>query len=239
MKETPHTPDPNWHPIGPRRVENLRCEACVGKGSAVTEDIVPCDSCSGRGYVTDGENKNLLCRSCRGVKSLLVRQNRVCTSCDGKGMLPVIRQAFAGDVDCPGCDGRGTYEEPSGNDPEPCENCEGKGFTNEGVEYFAQEDWMASSERPTDLEAMTFSSNGEVLEWRASTGEFISITDCLDCEDRQGFDCPDCRGTRRVVCVAQPCDVCGGRCEVSAPYYIACVSCGGRGTIRVTESRVV
>ena len=233
------TDSAGWHPIGPRRVELSPCASCSGVGTIVTHEIAPCDRCSGQGFVASGDEALKLCGKCRGVRTVALSRSAPCSACSGKGTSPVIEQTFAGDIVCPDCNGRGTYESTEESEPDECGACDGKGYRTDDAEDFAQEEWMATSERPTLREPTRWNAINEPVEWKTETLEFVSITDCNRCQPNQLEDCSFCRGTRRVVTVAQPCDYCHGEGEVRQVYYTPCDACGGRGTIRVTESRIV
>ena len=239
MKDTTQRASSEWHPIGPRRVEISPCESCAGVGSFVTSEEVACEECLGNGYIGRGEEAVRVCRKCRGARTLTVERRSTCEPCAGKGKTPVIRQTFAGDVTCPDCSGRGTSQMATEVEPEVCDDCSGAGCRDEDAEHFAQDEWMTSKERPSNLEPTKWSEINEVLEWKASTGELISITECPDCAPKDLLECSLCLGTRRVVRVAQPCNLCGGEGQLHEVDYFPCLLCGGRGTIRATESRRV
>ena len=240
MKDTAQPASPEWHPIGPRRVEISPCESCSGAGTIVTSEDVACEECFGNGYICEGDDALRLCRKCHGVRTATIERRSICESCSGKGKSPEIRQTLAGDVVCPDCNGRGTTSERVAEaEAEICDDCDGTGSRLEDLEHFAQDEWMASKERPAHLEPREWSRINEVVEWRASTGEFISIVECPRCKPSDLNECLLCVGTRRVVRVAQPCNLCGGEGEIHEVYYSSCLLCGGRGTIRVTESRLV
>ncbi|MFA6234451.1 MAG: DnaJ domain-containing protein [Bacteroidota bacterium] len=89
----------------------------LGKGLPRNKNAKPCDSCSGKGYVTEAHpGQSATCPKCHGRA---VIQEDTCQRCKGTGKY---KHPNTGQVvgDCFGCKGTGIYKFQK---PVPCDRC--------------------------------------------------------------------------------------------------------------------